>query len=165
MGVELVTEGGHSCPPVVAAAVAAAAFGERASRSRSFFLISIFSEGTKGRGQECPLSFKFPISLLPGGASFRRGPSFRHSRANGNPSVCLSVRHPLCHVKMDSRFRGNDRRNGNDRRSGNDRRNRNDRRNAGNFLCHVGGASFCHSCARVFRVTCRGNGRASGCLP
>ena len=37
------------------------------------------------------------------------GTSFRHSRANGNPSVCLYVRHPPCHATMDSRFRGNDR--------------------------------------------------------
>ena len=58
-----------------------------------------------------------PPSVIPAKAGIHPRPSFpsfRHSRANGNPSwnpsVCLCARHPSCHVRMDSRFRGNDKR-------------------------------------------------------
>ncbi len=82
------------------------------------FHISLLPEGTKGGPPSVLPSFRH--SLFP---SFPPSlPSFRHSRENGNPSEHPSVRmyprHPPCHVKMDSRFRGNDRRRGNDVRSG-----------------------------------------------
>ena len=70
------------------------------------------------RKRESILVRPSPPSVIPAEAGIHPPPSFpssfRHSRANGNPSrdpsVCLCARHPSCHVRIDSRFRGNDKR-------------------------------------------------------